>query len=650
MGLTLRRVRSNLDDPKFATSVPYIPAAAAFDSSGADLLKLLIQPLYGEKPEIGIRELVQNAVDACRELEDYLQQFPAPTKPEFTAQDGDVVISLEDKGSEGRWLEVSDRGIGMTPEVLRHYFLKAGASFRRSDSWRKVHETSEGKSRVLRSGRFGVGVLAAFLIGDDLEVSTRHLNDAADNGLTFKATIDTDTIELMRCSRPVGTTIRVRISDEAIWKALTTRHQTWSQDPNTGRYSQIQGQKSWDWYCLSEPNVIRISEGSRLEQRSFLPGPNSELGPHAHRISRVDYKDIQWSYNEGPFLVTNGIVVTESRPSATITDIPLRDLGTSSGFPFICPNVSVFDPDGNLPLVLQRTGLTTSRYPFHEELFQDVIQDWLAFLLVYAPGAHISSGNALEYGRLYSGLAKGYYDNWRETLSGQFCGAEGGVYPSDSWNIRQGNFHKFLIASAHTTTALTSPLKSEKRGSLVVPVFGFAGPQMLRKWIRFALCGDKFDQTFGWLRDFETSCRRMVLSRNEYELIKKGKIIASFLWNKVTEESSNENWVVVQAGKCNCGEHLDLLALSDKIPNHVSYPIFIEWHLADSQDPLKELSPLAKLWSKSLSSPLIPYDLNERRSTLSAVFSNMKDSIAMHKTTLAEEQKKEQAKASQKDA
>jgi molecular chaperone HtpG len=68
LGMTLRRVRSNLDDPKFSESVAYIPTAATFDSSGADLLKLLIQPLYGEKPEIGLRELVQNAVDSCREL------------------------------------------------------------------------------------------------------------------------------------------------------------------------------------------------------------------------------------------------------------------------------------------------------------------------------------------------------------------------------------------------------------------------------------------------------------------------------------------------------------------------------------------------------------------------------------------------------
>jgi molecular chaperone HtpG len=587
---------------------------------------------------------MQNAIDACRELEDYLYQYPALTKLELTTQGAEVVISLEDKGAEGRWLEVSDRGLGMTQEVLRQYFLKAGVTFRRSDVWRKVHESSDGKSRVLRSGRFGVGVLAAFLIGDELEVSTRHLNSAADGGLTFKATIDTEAIELIRSSRPVGTTIRIRVGNEAIWRDLATMMSGWSIDPNTGRYSRRSGQESWDWYCLSEPKVQRIIMGKTLEQRFSLQGSNADLGLGTHRISLADYEDIQWCYGAGPYLAVNGIIVSESRNFASI-----RDLEVSGGFPMICPNVSVFDPDGNLPLVLQRTGLTTAKYPFHQELFADVIRDWLAFFLVYAPGAQISSEQVPKYGRLYPGLSQDYGDNWQETSSGQFCSAEEGVYPSDSWNIRQGNFHKFLIASEQITGVLTTPFSSEAKGSLVVPVFGFTGAQMHRRWTRFALCGDEFEQGFGWLKDFRTNCRRMLLSKTEFQAIKKGRIIASYLWNRVTEESSNQDWVVVRSGNCNCEEHFDLLALSDKLPKNAYYPVFIEWHLADSQSSLKELSPLAKLWSEKLPSPLIPYDFNERRSIFAAAYTDLKDSISGHEVRLGEEKNKEQAKAS-KDA
>ncbi|MBF0520124.1 MAG: hypothetical protein HQK92_10395, partial [Nitrospirae bacterium] len=63
LGITKRRIRSNIDNiDEFAKKVNYIPVKAAFDTVGPDLLKLLIKPLYGDRPEIGIRELLQNSV------------------------------------------------------------------------------------------------------------------------------------------------------------------------------------------------------------------------------------------------------------------------------------------------------------------------------------------------------------------------------------------------------------------------------------------------------------------------------------------------------------------------------------------------------------------------------------------------------------
>ena len=44
--------------------------------------------------------------------------------------------------------------------------------------------------------------------------------------------------------------------------------------------------------------------------------------------------------------------------------------------------------------------------------------------------------------------------------------------------------------------------------------------------------------------------------------------------------------------------------------------------------------------------PLIPYDLNERRSIFAAAFSDLKDSITGHEIRLAEEKNKEHGNAS----
>jgi molecular chaperone HtpG len=255
LGLSLRRIRSNLDDDQaFAKSVPYVPCRALFEAADADLLNLLIGPLYGDRPEIAVRELVQNAVDACRELQDHVQQRPGLPTPDLPAQNAEVVVTLEEgEEKDTGWLEVSDRGIGMTADVIRNYFLKAGASFRRSDAWRRLHEDKSGKSRVLRSGRFGIGVLAAFLLGDEIEVSTRNVETSPEDGIKFRASIDSSEIELLRFSRPVGTTIRVRISTAKVWASLA----------QTG-YS-LEGIRemtmaSWDWYCLAEPKVVRLLE------------------------------------------------------------------------------------------------------------------------------------------------------------------------------------------------------------------------------------------------------------------------------------------------------------------------------------------------------------------------------------------------------
>jgi hypothetical protein len=62
IGLKYRRIKSNIDDlDVFSKQVRYIPTQAAFEVADSDLLKLLIGPLYGENPEVGIRELMQNA-------------------------------------------------------------------------------------------------------------------------------------------------------------------------------------------------------------------------------------------------------------------------------------------------------------------------------------------------------------------------------------------------------------------------------------------------------------------------------------------------------------------------------------------------------------------------------------------------------------
>jgi len=201
-------------DETGANAVPgdFVRDRFSFESAGAELLKLLATPLYGNNPNSAVRELLQNAVDAVLEMEAIAQRTGtvAPT----LEQETDVVISLEGNDTDGYTLRVADKGVGMNSHILKNYFLRAGASYRRSADWQKDFADASGHSKVLRSGRFGIGVLAAFILGPKVEVRTRHYSQQY--GLSFSAHLETDPIDLRHCEMRVGTEIRVTVTSSKV--------------------------------------------------------------------------------------------------------------------------------------------------------------------------------------------------------------------------------------------------------------------------------------------------------------------------------------------------------------------------------------------------------------------------------------------------
>ena len=175
LSLTKTDVVSNIDDPGFPSDLSFYPEKAVVRANPG-VLDLLVRPLYGNRSEVGVRELLQNALDAVREGRLFCQKHGiAARQLKFAHVDCDVLVELREQSANTWTLRVSDRGVGMKAETVLKYFVVAGASYRRDKDWR--HEfTTEEQSAVLRSGRFGVGVFAAFLLGDTLRVQTRHLS------------------------------------------------------------------------------------------------------------------------------------------------------------------------------------------------------------------------------------------------------------------------------------------------------------------------------------------------------------------------------------------------------------------------------------------------------------------------------------------
>jgi molecular chaperone HtpG len=368
LGMRIRRVKSNIDEiAAFAKTVSYVPAKIAFEVANADLLKLLVAPLYSNDPSVGIRELFQNAVDAVREFDDMVQQHPELASVERYDQNSDVVLDVQ-CGLDGLPTEINiiDRGIGMTTAVIRDYFLKAGASFRKSNIWRQEHEDSTGHSRVLRTGRFGVGALAAFLLGEEIQVTTRHILSKKDQGITFRAKLDDEAISLSRLTCPVGTHIRISVPER--FRKHVSRIVP-SKAQKTLRFDSPAGH-----YFLRRPSLARhFSDRADLRSQGWLPQPEDDTSVDWRQFSNSAFQKIFWTYRLiFPRLACNGIVISQREPN----DRLWRHLKM--------PNLSVFDKDGQLPVNLQRTGLQ-GKLPFKEDLLAKIGEDILAHGIVEAP-------------------------------------------------------------------------------------------------------------------------------------------------------------------------------------------------------------------------------------------------------------------------
>ncbi|WP_413709667.1 ATP-binding protein [Rhizobium sp. Rhizsp82] len=195
--LSIRRIRSKIIEG-FATE-QFVPESIAFRVAETEMLSLLLAPLYGDHPGYGVRELLQNARDAVLEAQ-------AADAPHLVAEQAHVSVVLE-KQEGGAKVSVIDNGAGMTVDILKNYFLNAGVSYRSSKVWQSDNLDNHGKSRVARSGRFGVGALAAFLIGRVIKLTTRHWK--SNRGITFEAALHDKEINVSYVDCAVGTLIEI---------------------------------------------------------------------------------------------------------------------------------------------------------------------------------------------------------------------------------------------------------------------------------------------------------------------------------------------------------------------------------------------------------------------------------------------------------
>ena len=139
----------------------------SFEAEVSKLLQIVANALYSEK-EIFLRELISNASDACDRL-----RYAALTEPELADDDARFRITLA-LDRKGRTLSVADNGVGMNREEL----VTNLGTIARSGTTAFLEQLSDDAPKDLSLiGQFGVGFYSAFIVADEVVVTSRKASD-----------------------------------------------------------------------------------------------------------------------------------------------------------------------------------------------------------------------------------------------------------------------------------------------------------------------------------------------------------------------------------------------------------------------------------------------------------------------------------------
>ena len=172
----------------------YTPIDLKFTvDSSAGLQLFMGNRLYSDK-RVFLRELIQNAVDACN----YRKLGDPSYSPAIALEFNDDVSTIK----------VRDNGIGMTRQWIEKYFLAIGISFYQSNEIRNV--TRDSRIDFGFISQFGIGFLSSFQVADKIIIKTRK---ASSPGLmiTINGLRDYFDVKVLEEDCPTGTEVTLHL-------------------------------------------------------------------------------------------------------------------------------------------------------------------------------------------------------------------------------------------------------------------------------------------------------------------------------------------------------------------------------------------------------------------------------------------------------
>ncbi|MBL1083130.1 caspase family protein [Streptomyces actinomycinicus] len=260
--------------------------------------------LYGDRM-LAVRELYQNALDACRvrQARRRYAQHARHTESERERLAGRHVVFTQDIDRDtGRmYIECEDNGVGMTAEELRDLFAQAGRRSEQSSGrmremrrWRRRGITTELNSR------FGIGVFSYFMLAEEVEVTTRPVDLAGHialpDGHRASVTAGSGLMHLSKEQKELesgGTRVRLYLHDDPEGTA--------GQRP-----SLIQTLREFLW-CSPVLVTAQEFDGEPVTWR-----PGDLYGDSTLPNARIEATDGVW-WVQGPgMLLADGLFVSEA--------------------------------------------------------------------------------------------------------------------------------------------------------------------------------------------------------------------------------------------------------------------------------------------------------------------------------------------------
>ena len=261
--LTGDQIRAALDsNNQKVYEIPHVKFTLAQD----EVRELLMgEQLYGD-PALAIRELYQNALDACRYRRArllYLKQT-GQLNPALKEWNGQITFR-QGEDAEGRpYIECEDNGIGMGRRELSECFAQAGRRFH--DTPEFIEEQAEWRKVGIElhpNSQFGIGVFSYFMLADELIIETCRLDRRGMPGNRIKARVSGSGTLFRVTEEPnttldAGTRIRLYVNrtthtfeyrEERISCVSTLRRILWLTEFET---TAIDGENRQSWL----PNVL----------------------------------------------------------------------------------------------------------------------------------------------------------------------------------------------------------------------------------------------------------------------------------------------------------------------------------------------------------------------------------------------------------